>query len=66
MLNSGQVFKYCIRVSMLAFGKNHIKLEMGIRVTTILGFQYRASTRLKYQWFGNRLDDEPQIGTLIR
>ena len=28
-------------------------------------FQYRASTWLRYQWFGNRLDDEPWIGTPI-
>ena len=36
MLNSGQVFEK----------------EIGIHVTMILGFQYRALTQLKYQWFG--------------
>ena len=45
---------------MLVFGQIRIRLEIGIRVTTILGFQYRASTRLRYQW-----NDESRIGTLI-
>ena len=51
---------------MLVFGQIQIRLEIGIRLTTILGFQYRAWTQLRYQWFGNRLDNEPRIGTPIR
>ena len=46
--------------------EDRIRLEIGIPVTTTLGFQYRASTRLRYQWFRNRFDDKPQIGTPIR
>ena len=52
-------------MSMLVFGQIWIRLEIGISITTILGFQYWASTWLRYQWFGNRLDDEPWIGTPI-
>ena len=52
--------------SMLVFGQILIRLEIGIPVTTILGFQCQASTRLRYQWFRNRLDDKPQIRTPIR
>ena len=46
---------------MLVFGQIQIRLEIGIHVTTILGFQYQASTQLRYQWFGNGLDDEPRF-----
>ena len=35
-------------------------------MSTILGYHYRASTQLMYQRFENRLDDEPQVKTLIR
>ena len=55
-----------ICVSMLVFGQIQIILEIKICASTILGFQYRASTQLRYQCFGNRLDDEPRIGTPIR
>ena len=33
---------------MLVFGQIQIRLEIGICETTILGFQYRASTQLRY------------------
>ena len=33
---------------MLVFGQIQIRLEIGICETPILGFQYRASTRLRY------------------
>ena len=46
--------------------KIRIRLEIGISTTTILGFQYCASTRLRYQWFGNHLDHKPRMGTPIR
>ena len=48
---------------MLVFGQIWISKKSGVCVTTILGFQYQASTRLRYQWFENHLDDEPRIGT---
>ena len=31
-----------------------------------MGFQYRASPRLRYQSFDNRLEDKPRVWTLIR
>ena len=54
-----------IWVSMLVFGQIQIRLEIGICATTILGFQYRPSTRLRYKWFVNCLDKELWIGTPI-
>ena len=55
----------CICVSMLVFGQIWIRLEIGIHVSPILFFQYRPSTWFRYQWIGNCLNDEPQIGTPI-
>ena len=55
-----------IRVSMLVFVQIQIRLEIGIHVTMILGFQYWALIWLGCQWFRNYLDDEPRIGTSIR
>ena len=36
-----------------------------LRVSTILGYHFQASTQLRYQRFENCLDDEPRVGTLI-
>ena len=43
-----------------------VRLEIVIRVNTIYGYHYRASTRLKYQRFENRLKDKPGVRTPIR
>ena len=64
MSHSGQVFKYlCKHVGIRA---NLNQARNQDLCNHDLGFQYQALTRLRYQWFGNHLDDEPQIGTLIR
>ena len=52
-----------IRVSMLVFGQIQVGLEFVLCVSTILGYHYRASTRLKLQSFGIRLNNEPQVET---
>ena len=49
-----------IRVSMLVFGQIQVELS------TILGYHYRALTRLRLQSFGIHLDNEAQVGTLLR
>ena len=39
-----------------------VRLEIVIRVNTIYGYHYRASTRLKYQKFENRLKTNLESG----
>ena len=57
--------RFSIHESMFVFWQIQIRLEIRIPVTNILGFQYWASTHLRYQWFGNCLDNKPWIGTPI-
>ena len=54
-----------IQLIILKYRLLWIRLEIWILVTMILGFPYRASTQLRYQWFGNHLTNEPRIGTPI-
>ena len=53
-------------IIILVFRLTQGRLEIVLRVNTIQGYHYRASTRLKYQRFDNPLKDEPQVRTLIR
>ena len=55
-------FTINIHVIKLVFGQILIRLEIEICVAMILV----PNTQLRYQWFGNPLNDEPQIGTPIR
>ena len=51
---------------MLVFRQIRVGLELVVRVSTILGNCYRASTRLRYQRLEVRHEDEPLVRTLIR
>ena len=51
---------------MLVFGQIQVGLEFVLCVSTILGYHYRALTRLRLQSFGIRLDNEPRVGTPLR
>ena len=54
-----------IRVSMVVCMYIWVGLEFVLCMSTILGYHYRASTRLRYQRFDNHLDDKPRVRTLI-
>ena len=51
---------------MLVFHQIQVGLEFLLRVSMILGYHYRASTWLRLQSLGIRLDNEPRYGTLLR
>ena len=41
-------------------------IKFVLRLNTILGFQYRASTRLRLQVFKTQFENESRVGTPIR
>ena len=47
------------------FGLTQVRLEIKICVSTIYGYHYQDSTRLRYQRFENSLEFEPRVGILI-
>ena len=51
-----------IRVSIVLFKQIRTGSEFNIPVNANLGYQYRASIRLRHQRFKIRLDNESQIG----
>ena len=53
------------QVSIKVFGPTRVWLKIVLRVNTIKGYHYRASTRLKYHISENPLEDKPQVWTLI-
>ena len=55
--------KACVKNKVI--GQTCVGLRIGNQVKTIMGFQYWASTQLRYQSFDNRLEDEPRVRTLI-
>ena len=50
----------------MVFEQVRTGLVFVLRLNTILGFQYRALTRLRLQTFKTRLENESRVGTPIR
>ena len=50
----------------MIFERVQTGLVLVLRLNTILGFQYRASTRPSLQTFKTRLENESRVGTPIR
>ena len=64
-------FGFCkkTRINSLFGKKVYTRISLNqacIRLNTILGFQYRASTRLRLQTFKIRLENESRVGTPLR
>ena len=50
----------------MIFERVRTRLVLVLRLNTIFGFQYRASTGLGLQTFKTRLEKKSQVGTPIR
>ena len=55
----------CIRVWTMVFEQFRTGLVFVLRLNTIFGFKYRASTRPRLQAFKIRLENESRVGTPI-
>ena len=53
------------RVVALKFFLKLTSNDAGFSESIVKGYHYRGSTRLRYQSFDNRLEDEPRVGTSI-
>ena len=51
---------------MLVFGQIRVGLDFVLCVSTILGYHYRASSRLRLESFGICLDNKPRVRTPLR